>query len=503
MSDFAYARLTEIDRSFLIYEGPSSPMHVGAVQILEGRPLRGPAGPIDFERVLDYVASRLHRIPRYRQRVEPAPIDRHPIWVDDARFHLRYHVRHTRLPRPGNERILKRTCARIFEQRLDLHKPPWELWLVEGLEHDRVALVTKTHHCMIDGVSGVDLMRVLMTAEPTETIEPPPVWLPRRGPTAVEYVASETARRLGAPLRAASALSRIVRDTDHARMELIERVQAAGRLLSSAVSGTTPTPLNQPVGPHRRFDWLPMRLDEVALVRERLGGTLNDVVLATTAGALRRFLKHVRLTDPDGLVFKVMSPVSLRAASQHGTLGNRVAAWIVPLPLDEPDAALRLVRVRAETERLKQRHEALGAEAITQVVEWIGSTPFALGARLVETSQPPFNMVVTNVPGPRTPLYLLGARMLEAHPFVPLMGTLGVGIALFSYDGTLSWGIAADWDLFPDLHELVLAIEHSFRRLVERAEKVPVRAREAVPEPVAPPARRRRRNAKSDDGTRG
>jgi WS/DGAT/MGAT family acyltransferase len=485
MSDFAYTRLTALDRTFLIYEGPNSPMHVGAVAIMEGGPFRGEGHAIDLERILEYVASRLHLIPRYRQRVEPAPVDRHPIWVDDAHFNLRYHVRHTRLPKPGSERVLKRACARILEQRLDLHKPLWELWLLEGLEDDRVAFVSKTHHCMIDGISGVDLMSVLMTPEPTEKIEPPSVWLPRRPPTALEYAASEAALRLAEPLAAARALGRIVTDQDHARGELVERLRAVGHLAASAISGATPTPLNQPIGPHRRFDWLPMSLDDVGVVRAHLGGTVNDVVLTVVAGAMRRFFKHVRLTDPDEFEFKVMAPVSVRDPRERGHLGNRVAAWFLPLPIGERDPLVRLERVRQTTEDLKRRHEALGAETITHAIEWLGATPISLGARAIETA-PPFNMVVTNVPGPRGPLHLLGARMLEAHPMMPLLGSLSVGIALFSYGRTISWGFTADWELVPDLHELVLAVQHSFQQLLERARSSP------LPEPAAkaPHARR-------------
>jgi WS/DGAT/MGAT family acyltransferase len=469
VSDFAYARLSELDRSFLIYEGPSSPMHVGAVQIYEAAQLRAADGTLDIERILEYVASRLHRIPRYRQRVEAAPLDAHPIWVDHAKFNLRYHVRHSRLPHPGDERILKRTCARILEQPLDLGKPLWELWVVEGLEGDRVALVSKAHHCMIDGVSGVDLMTVLMTPKPTEKTEPPPLWLPRRGPGALEYAGSELARGLATPLRLAGGLRRVISNEEGARDELLERLRATARVVAAGVGGVTPVPFNQPIGPHRRFDWLPMSLDEIDAVRRPLGGTVNDVVLAVVAGAMRRWLHRSRQTDVDELAFKVMAPVSLREGHQRGALGNRVAAWFVALPLAERDRGRRFELVRETTERLKQRHEALGTETLTQAVEWLGSTPIALGARLVQ-QRAPFNMVVTNVPGPPRPLYLLGARMLEAHPMVPLMGTLGLGIALFSYVRTLSWGFTADWELVPDLHELVLAVEREFAKLRELAE---------------------------------
>jgi len=467
MSAF-YERLSELDHSFLIYEGPNSPMHVGAVQIYEAGPLRASDGTIDIERIVEYVGSRLHRIPRYRQRVQPAPIGGHPIWVDDPHLNLRYHVRHTRLPKPGSERILKRTCARILEQPLDLGKPLWELWVVEGLEGDRLAVVSKTHHCMIDGISGVDLLTVLMTPQPTEKVEPPPVWLARRAPSALEYAASELASGLGAPFRLAGALSRVARNEEGARDELVERVRATARLAVSSASLATPVPFNQPVGPHRRFDWLPMSLDEIDAVRAKLGGTVNDVVLAVVAGAMRRYLKKSRLTDVEGLEFKVMAPVSVRDVGGRGRLGNRVAAWFLPLPVGERDAVKRLARVRETTERLKQRHEALGAETVTQALEWLGSTPISLGARLLERTAP-FNLVVTNVPGPPRALYLLGARMLEAHPMVPLLGTLGLGIALFSYCRTISWGFTADWELVPDLHDLVLAVEQEFAKLRARA----------------------------------
>jgi WS/DGAT/MGAT family acyltransferase len=493
VSDFFYSRLSELDGSFLIYEGPNSPMHVAAVQTYKAAPLRRRDGAIDLERISEYVASRLHHIPRYRQRVERAPLDRHPIWVDDARFNLRYHIRHSRLPRPGGEETLKRTCARILEQRLDLHKPLWELWVVEGLEDDRVALLSKTHHCMIDGVSGVDLLSILMTPEPTEKIDPPPVWMPRRAPTALEYVASEARRRIAIPLHAAGALRKLVSNEADARSDLRGRISAAGRFIAATFAGSTPTPINQPIGPHRRFDWLTMDLDEIDQVRKRLGGTLNDVILTTTAGAMRRFLKHMRQTDVDNLQFKVMAPVSLREASERGRLGNRVTAWLVPLPIAERDPLKRLSSVRKTTERLKQQHEALGADAVTQLVEWIGATPIALGARLFEQSQPPFNLVVTNVPGPRRPLFLLGAQMLEAHPWMPLLGQLSVGIALFSYLRTLSWGFTGDWDLVPDLHELVSAVQEAFTELKRAAERAPDHLpKDPAEPPRAKPARRAR-----------
>jgi WS/DGAT/MGAT family acyltransferase len=470
MSEVYYEKLSELDRSFLIYEGPASPMHVGSVQIHDAGPLRASDGTLDFERLVEYTASRLHLLTRYRQRVSQAPLDAHPIWIDDASFNLRYHLRHTRLPRPGDARTLKRSAARILEQPLDLAKPLWELWLVEGLEGDRVALVSKVHHCMVDGISGVDLMTALMTREPTEKTEPPALWRPRRAPTALEYAADELGRRAGAPLRVASALRRLAFDEDGARSELQDRLRAVARVVSSGAGGATPAPFNQPIGPHRRFDWLATSLDEIDRIRGRLGGSVNDVVLAVVAGAMSRWLRKSRQTDVDGLDFKVMTPVSMRTSGERGKLGNRVAAWFVPLPLGERDRKRRYQRVREATERLKRRREALGGETITRLVEWLGPAPVSLAARLLREASP-FNMVVTNVPGPRTPFYLLGARMLETYPLVPLLGTLGLGIALLSYERTLAWGFVADRDLVPDLHDLVIDVEAELGKLRELAER--------------------------------
>jgi diacylglycerol O-acyltransferase len=461
-----YERLTQLDNSFLIYEAAGAAMHVAATQIFEAAPLRGADGAIDIDRIQKYVLSRLHLVPRYRQRLAYTPIERHPVWVDDASFNVRYHVRHSRLPHPGDERLLKRTVGRIFSQQLDLTKPLWEMWVIEGIEGDRVAIVSKTHHCMIDGISGGDIMSVLMSPEPREKIEPPPAWVPRPVPSALELARGEAARVVSAPARLGAGLLRVARDEDHARHHLAERLRAAGRVLGSSAAGGTPTPLNQPCGPYRRVDWTTMTLDAIRSVRRELGGTVNDVVLATTAGAVRRFLKRARQVNVDDLDFRVFAPVSLRSESQRGTLGNRVSGWLLPLPVGERDPRRRLEAVRRVTAELKESKQALGAEVLTGVLEWTGSALLSLGARLASWGTP-FNMVVTNVPGPQRPLHLLRARMLEAHPMVPLMGTLATGIALFSYDGTLSWGVTADWDLVPDLHDFVLAIEESFRQLRE------------------------------------
>jgi diacylglycerol O-acyltransferase len=460
-----YQRLTQLDRSFLIYEGPNAPMHVGVTAVFDTKPLRDDAGGVDFARIEEYVASRLHRIPRYRQRLAWTPVEGHPLWVDDPSFQLRYHLRHTRLPRPGDERLLKRAAGRILSQHLDRHRPLWELWVVEGLEGDRFALVTKVHHCMIDGVAGVDLLGALLSDAPIEKPEPAPAWLPQPAPDGGQLVRDAALRALRTPFELAGAAWQAARDPRNLGERLQERLGAVGRMLTGGLGPAPPTPFNQPIGPHRRIDWVAMDLPLVRRTAKALGGTVNDVVLATVTGGVRRFLTRQRHEDVDRLDFRVLAPVSTRAASERGRLGNRVSAWVVRLPVGERDPARCFEQVRETTAALKHSHAELAADALEQISEWTGPLLLELGARLMQVGASPFQMVVTNVPGPRQPLHLLEAPMLAAHPMVPLLGTLGLGIALFSYRDVLSWGFTADWDQVPDLHDFALAIEKSFARL--------------------------------------
>ncbi len=468
MSDYAYQRLTALDRSFLAYEGPTTPMHVGATQIFEAGPLRGADGAIDVERVEQYVLSRLHEVPRYRQRLATTPIEGAPIWVDDPHFNVHYHVRHTRLPRPGDERLLKRTAGRILSQHLDRGKPLWEMWLVEGLEGDRVAIVTKVHHCMVDGISGVDLLSALLSPERDAPVERPHAWIPRPAPSAAQLARDRLADALRAPFSAAAGALDLLRDRDGVRTRLAERLDAVARFAARGIAGASPTSLNQPIGPYRRIDWLELDLPAMKRVARKLGGTLNDVVLGVAAGGLRAFLARARQEDVDRLDLRAAVPVSTRAAADRGKLGNRVAAWLVKLPVGERDPLARFEQVRAHTAEMKATKAALAADTLEQVSEWTGATLLQLGTRLMDLSLP-INLVITNVPGPRQPLHLLGAELLAIHPMVPLMGHLAIGMALMSYRDVVSWGFSADWDLVPDLHELVLAVDRSFRELREAA----------------------------------
>ncbi|HKJ25873.1 MAG TPA: wax ester/triacylglycerol synthase family O-acyltransferase [Myxococcota bacterium] len=483
MARYAYDRLTALDHSFLLFEKPNAYMHVASTQIFEMGPLRTPEGGVDAQAIKDATAALLHKIPRYRQKLVTIPIEGRPVWVDDPTFNIDYHIRHTSLPRPGTERQLKRLSARIMQQHLDRRRPLWEIWIVEGLEDDRFALISKVHHCMIDGVSGVDLLRILMSPTPDQEISEPPIFVPRPQPSGTELLADELVRRVTLPFKTIGDLGSFLSEARDLRRDLASRLRSVSSLLGRTLRSASDTPLNREIGPHRRFDWFTMDLADIKGLRRHLGGSLNDIVLTVVTGAVRRFLEG-RQCDPTELTFRVMAPVSVRSKEERGSLGNRVSAWIVELPIGEPDPREQLARISEQTIELKASKEAVAAELLTQAAEFTPTALLALGARNA-TRMLPFNLVVTNVPGPQKTMYLLGARMLEIYPHVPLMDHLALGIALMSYDGQLHWGFNADYDTMPDVHPFVEDVQAAYAELGRLADV-------ALPEPPpSDPAPRR------------
>ena len=464
MARYAYDPLTFLDNSFLIMERPNSPMHIAGTATFSGGPLLAPDGAVDIDTIRAYVSSRLHLIPRYRQRLAQLTLQSRPVWVDDAHFNIHYHVRHTALPRPGDERQLKRLAARIMAQHLDRSKPLWEIWIVEGLQGGNAfAMISKIHHCMVDGMSSVDLLNVLLQPSPNDEIKEAPDWIPRPAPTAVDLAAETLGRAVRLPSELAGGIEQAVRDAQDPRSDLRARLRALRDTFSTGIRSVSSTPLNRPVGPHRRFDWLKMDLADIKAVKNALGGTVNDVVLATVSGAVRRFMERHRV-NVDTLDFRVMAPVSVRTNDERGTLGNRVSAWMVPLPLSERDPRSALAKISEFTGELKESKSALGAEVLSQVGEWTPSTLLSLGSRMMLRALP-FNLVVTNVPGPQLPLYMLGAQMLDNFGLIPLIDYLSLGIVLFSYNRQLCWGFTCDWDLLPELHDFVTDIAAAFDEL--------------------------------------
>jgi diacylglycerol O-acyltransferase / wax synthase len=470
-----YERLSAQDASFIAFESDRTPMHVGGLSIYElGGNMRATADRgVDFERIRAAILSRLPFVPRYRQRLMHVPLDGAPIWVDDADFDIDRHVRRMTLPGAGDERELRERVGFLLEEPLDPERPLWEIWVIDGLQGGRFAMLNKIHHSMVDGSSGVDLMYLLLSPSPDAAIEEPPAWVPRPAPSRLRLVADELARRARLPFEFARGVANALADPRRLVNDAAETMAAIADTLRAGVPGAPPTPLNGRVGRGRRIDWRSFDLARVKAVKNALGGTVNDVALAVTAGAVRAELRR-READPDALAFRAVVPVSMRSAEERGKLGNHVSAWIMPLPVDEPNARRRLERVRESTDDLKASNQALGAEALSKLGDWLGFRALSLALSLTNVIRP-YNLIVTNVRGPELPFYFFGAKMVACYPALPLFEHQGLGIALFSYAGQLHWGLVGDRDRVGDLGSFARAIERSFRELERMAGTAPKR----------------------------
>jgi len=462
MARYSYDRLSAQDASFLFAERENQPMHVGGLAIFESGPLRRDDGGIDIEAYQRAVESVLHWIPRYRQKLEWIPLEGWPVWVDDRQFDLGYHIRHLSLPKPGTLAQLKEMTARIHARPLDRRHPLWEMWVIEGVEGgEQFALLNKIHHCMIDGAAGADLSQILLSPSPrVETADPLP-YMPRAAPSSVELMTDSLARTLGRPLGLARGLVFGKAAESEPGPGLSRRFGALAQMLRFAVAPASDTPINGELGPHRRLEWLTMPLDDVKEMRRVFGCTINDVVLATVCGAMRRYLFRRRV-DSRQIDFRVAAPVSTRRDDHDRRQGNHVSSWVVPLPLGCDDPIDQLQAIQKQTTELKDSGASLAVDTIMELAEWLPAPLLSMGARLASG---PANAIVTNVPGPQFPLYSVGARLLGLYPLVPLLPGGGLGIALFSYEGKLCWGFNADYEIVPDLGVFVDDVRLAFEQL--------------------------------------
>jgi diacylglycerol O-acyltransferase / wax synthase len=468
-------RLTALDAAFLHLEDDSTAhMHVASVMVFEGQ------APTPKE-LVDHVLGRLHLVPRYRQRLVYVPFGQgRPVWADDPHFNLRYHIRHTALPQPEDEAALKRLAGRLFSQRLDRSKPLWEIWLVDRMAGGRFALIAKTHHALVDGISGVDITTVLFdtSPDPMPSGSPPEQWTARPLPGQAKLLGEALLERTTVPgemTRGARALTR------HPRRAIRSVRETLSNLGASALPGighpAPHTPLNVDIGPHRRYTWVDAELARFKAIKDTLGGTLNDVVLASVSLALGSHLR-AQGHDTEGLVMRAMVPVSVRADAERGALGNRVAAIWAPLPVGVEDPAACLDQIRLAMEDLKRSGQAVGAQMITNLAGFAPPTILSQAARL-QARQRFFNLVVTNVPGPQFPLYLLGHRLQSLYPVVPLARKQALGIAVMSYDGHLGFGLLADYDAIPELEQIARELEGAIEALARAAGLRPERAQGA------------------------
>jgi diacylglycerol O-acyltransferase len=441
-------RLTSIDASFLAQERDGSHMHIGGIMIFEGpAPSR--------EEFAAGIEERLHLVPRYRHKLSFPRFEMgRPVWVDDPSFNLGYHVRHTALPAPGSVEQLRLLGGRIFSQRLDRSKPLWELWLVEGFEGHKFAIVNKTHHALVDGVSGADLTTVLfdLAREGTPVDPPDRDWKAAPEPGDVDLVAKGVGELAATPFslarQALGAATRPAQTVARGR----EAAAGVGEVLWGTLNSAPKTPLNGPIGPHRRLTWARIPLADLKAIKNKLGGTVNDVFLAAITGALRRWL-IARGVRTEGLELRSAVPVSVRAEGENAALGNQITVMVGRLPTYAPDPAERLRIVSESMRGLKESKQALGAEVIVSIEQFAPPTIFARASRL-HFSTRAYNLLTTNVPGPQIPLYIQGRELLEMIPVAFLAPDQRLAIACMSYNGTVALSLMGDYDGVPDLEDL-------------------------------------------------
>jgi diacylglycerol O-acyltransferase / wax synthase len=443
-------RLTGLDASFLHLEDDRTHMHVAAVMTFDGEP---PA----YDDLVEAIDARLHLVPRYRQKLAFVPLSQgRPRWVDDPHFNLRYHVRMTALPQPGSEHELKRLAGRVFSQPLDRDKPLWEIWVVDGLDGgDRFAVLSKTHHALVDGVSGIDIVSVLFDTQPKPAPQQDPSakrWLPQPAPSRAQLLAEALIERTTVPGEIARGARALLRTPRRIAQAMVQNVVGVGALAWAGLSPAPRTPYNTRIGPHRRFTWVRMELTDVKAIKNALGGTVNDVMLAIVAGALGRHLRR-RGEDVDGLELRAMVPVSVRADEARGALGNQVAAMMAPLPVGCDEPHIRYKLIHDAMDQIKRSGQAVGAQVLTELTGFAPPNIMSQASRLV-VRQRWFNVVVTNVPGPQFPLYLAGHEMIDLIPMVPLAQNQALGIAIMSYNGRICFGLVGDYDVLYDLDDL-------------------------------------------------
>ncbi len=493
-------RLSSTDASFLHQEGPTSHMHIGGVLVFEGPP---PA----FTDYLDHVRGRLHLVPRYRQKLSIPPLETgRPLWVDDPDFNLEYHVRHTALPAPGTEEQLFLLAGRIASQPLDRSKPLWENWLIEGLDGDRFALISKTHHALVDGVSGVDLASVLLDLERTpaprqESLEP---WQPKPEPSSAELVAAGVRGMVGVASELVSRALAAATQPASSLGALRDSAEGLGEIVWAGLNPAPQTPLNVEIGPHRRYAVVRHQLEDYKAVKNAFGGTVNDVVLTVVSGALAEWLNS-RGVATEGLEMRALVPVSVRTESQRGTLGNQLTAMRGPLPVYIRDPVARLRFVRRAMDGLKESKQAVGAATLAAVNNLAPPTILAQASRL-QFSTRLFNLLVTNIPGPQFPLYVLGRQLQDLFPLAFLPKNHALAVAIMSYDGGLDYGLLADYDALPDIDVIADGIDAALRELLDAipSERQAERrdaggARNGGPSPILPSASARRTRGPAAD----
>jgi WS/DGAT/MGAT family acyltransferase len=461
-------RMSPQDAMFLSVEDDRNPMHIGNVSVFEGP-------PPTYGELVRAVASNLPLVPRYRQRVRFVPLELgRPVWVDDAHFQILYHVRRTAVPAPGSDEELRNLAGRVFAQNLDRGKPLWELWMVEGLEGGRWALISKVHHCMVDGVAGTDLLSVLLDRQAKPPPKTVPEWRPAEEPGTLRLLADAMADAVVDPVGRIRGLPVVARAALASGLG-VDSLTDAWNFVSCLGSWARPAAgsLNGPIGPHRRWSWAATTLERVREIRAGLGGTVNDVVLAAITSGFRDLLL-ARGEEVEGRVVRTLVPVSVRREGERGLYNNRVSGFFPGLPVGIADPVERLNALREQMEGFKRSGQAVAGDVLTRLSGYAPPVLLAVSARLATRfEQRLVQTVTTNVPGPQFPLYAAGRQLVYSYPYVPIAGTVRIGIAIFSYLGGLNFGVTGDWDAVPDIDVLTRGIGSGIEELRAAARPAP------------------------------
>ncbi|HTW20324.1 MAG TPA: wax ester/triacylglycerol synthase family O-acyltransferase [Mycobacteriales bacterium] len=460
-------RLSALDVSFLYLETPTTPMHVGGVATFAPPTDQ----PFDYDALCDLVARRIALVPRYRQRIRTVPGRlANPVWVDDEDFDITYHVRRSALPKPGSDAQLRELVGRLMARRLDRNRPLWEMYLVEGLADNRFAIISKTHHAMVDGVSAVDITTLILDIEPTPRQLPEDLWVPQPEPSRLGLVADAVADTFRRPTQLVETVRADLADASATSQRVIGALGGLAAVARTSLRPAPQSPLNANIGEQRRFGTASTLLDDYKRIRKTHGGTVNDVVLATVAGALRTWLLTRGESVLPSTVVRAMVPVSVRTEAASGVVGNQVSSYFVDLPVGEADPVVRLHQVSYEMTAHKESGASIGADALVRLTGFAPPTIHLAAARLASgLSRRLFNVVVTNVPGPQFPLYAAGAQMIDCYPVVPLAKGQAITIGLTSYNGGVYYGLNCDRDSMPDVDVLAACIEESLTELLETA----------------------------------
>jgi diacylglycerol O-acyltransferase / wax synthase len=477
-------RLTGLDASFLYMETPNNHMHVGAVYVFD------PAGNPDacsFEAVKATVESRLHLLPPFRWRLVDVPFGlHHPLWVNDPDFDIEYHIRRAALPAPGGQVELAEHAAQFMARPLDRTRPLWEMEILEGLEGGRVAMITKTHHAAIDGASGAELTLALLDTSATPPPVPPPEksFAADRIPNDVETIAYALKSLTQQP----SELVKAVRRTAEVALNLRKK-SAEGAPTPATPFNAPRTSFNVPITPHRKLAYTSIQLDDIKKIRVALGGTVNDIVLAICASALRRYLLEGNELPAEPLI--AMVPMSVRSTDQKGEMGNRVSQLLVRLATEEPDPLKRLAVIQSETKMAKEQINAIGADTLSNWAEFAAPAVAARAARLYSSMglanrhKPIYNVTISNVPGPQVPLYCTGAQLVEWYPMGPIFDGIGLNMTVMSYLGVVYVGLLACRETMAGLWDLAAYVNDGVDELLLAIATPASRAKSSVPKKPA------------------